>query len=217
MDQSGRCINSIIPDSSTGEIWRKWPLSHAELCNCKWWCFLLLFFHWLHLMLCKFKLLLVTVILPQCKMKKITLPMMKWLCFVFHFVGLLHDLKKKKITWRRICIASLSMYKNIFIDIVSDKITVFMKITCMYTSIYFIQWNPWWETNPSFKMTFSENLPSYFHVNELLTAIPLLRQLFKNFPCYFHVNELLTNGHLSFETTFSKKLPFLFPCKWIAD
>ena len=50
----------------------------------------------LHLMFCKFKLLFVTVILPQCKMKKITLPMMKWLCFVFHFVGLLHDLKKKK-------------------------------------------------------------------------------------------------------------------------
>ena len=47
----------------------------------------------LHLMFCKFKLLFVTVILPQCKMKKITLPMMKWLCFVFHFVGLLHDFK----------------------------------------------------------------------------------------------------------------------------
>ena len=72
---------------------------------------------------------------------------------------------------------------------------------------------PLMRNHPSFKMTFSENLPSYFHVNELLTAIPLLRQLFKNFPCYFHVNELLTNGHLSFETTFSKKLPFLFPCK----
>ena len=39
--------------------------------------------------------------------------------------------------------------------------------------------------HPSFTMTFSENLPSYFHVNELLT-----------------------NGHLSFKTTFSKKLPF---------